>query len=181
MKEIYVLLAEYNAHANGLLFGVLEKAPAGLVTKDAGSFFGSILGLLNHILRSDLGWLSRIGSSQPGLRSLAGVAASFDPATAPRQLCDNLADLWKRRREVDGAFGAFAAELSDGVLKGDVRFVNSKGEQESFVIGEILLHLFNHQTHHRGQVSQILDAAGIQHDFSNISSVLRLRRSKSRP
>lgn len=177
MKQMYALLAEYNAHANGLLIDVLEKAPAGLVTRDAGSFFGSILGLLNHILRADLGWLKRLHTSEPGLRSLAGVAATFDPATAPKQLYDNLEALARRRREVDGVFTALPADLSDRVLAADVRFVNSKGEQEIFVIGEILLHIFNHQTHHRGQVSQILDAAGIQHDFSNIATVLRARRA----
>ncbi len=178
MKQIYALLAEYNAHANGLLLDVLQRAPEGLVTKEAGSYFGSILGVLNHILRSDLGWLSRLHASQPTLHSLAGVAATFDPATAPRQLYDNLAGFAKRRREVDAVFAALAADLTDQVLRGEVRFVSSKGEQESFVIGEILLHIFNHQTHHRGQVSQMLDAAGVQHDFSNISTVLRARRAR---
>jgi len=179
MKEIYVLLAEYNAHVNGLLFGVLEKAPAGLVTKEAGSYYGSILGLLNHILRSDLSWLNRFRASPHGFRSLTTAAIEFDPATAPKQLHDTLADLWKRRGQVDEVFGALAAELTDEVLRRDVRFTNPRGEQDSFVIGEILLHVFNHQTHHRGQVSQILDAAGVQHDFSNVSTVLRARSAKS--
>ncbi len=177
MKEIYVLLAEYNASVNEVLYGVLEKAPAGLVTKEAGSYYGSILGLLNHILRSDLDWLNRFRASPHGFRSLATSAIDVDPATAPKPLYDNLADLSRRRKQVDEVFSAFAAELTDDVLRREVRYMR-RGEQESFVIGEVLLHVFNHETHHRGQVSQILDAAGVQHDFSNITTILRARKAK---
>ncbi len=178
MKEIYALLAEYNAHANMLLFGVLEKAPSELITREAGSWYGSILGLLNHIMRSELGWLARFRASPSGFKSLASPAAAFDPATAPKQLYDRFADLAKRRKQLDEVLIAFAAELSEDVLAKEVRFVNSRGEQESYVLGEILVHVFNHETHHRGQISQILDAAKIEHDFSNISTVLRARRAR---
>jgi uncharacterized damage-inducible protein DinB len=178
MKEIYSLLAEYNANANGMLLGILEKAPAGLVTGEAGSYFGSILAILNHILRSDLGYLARIRASRPELGSLAASAAAYDPATAPRQLYDNLTDLAKRRRQVDEVFNAFAAELTDDALKREVRTTNSKGEPESFAVWEILTQLFNHQTHHRGQISQILDAAKIEHDFSSVTTVVRARRAR---
>ncbi len=180
MKDIYVLLAEYNAYVNGVLYGLLEKVPPDLVTRDAGSYYGSILGLLNHVLRSDLGRLSRFRTGLQGFRSLATAAIDFDPAAAPKQLYDNLPDLWKRRKQVDDVFKAFAAELTDDALRREVTSTNQKGEQESFAVWEILLHLFNHQTHHRGQVSQILDAAGVQHDFSNIMTVLRMRKATKR-
>lgn len=178
MREIYSLLAEYNGNANGILLGVLEKSPPELITKDAGSWFGSILGVLNHILRSDLGYLARIRASQPGFKALAAPAAAYDPATAPKQLYDNFADLAKRRRQVDDVFDAFAAELTDEGLKREIRTTNPKGESETFAIWEVLTQLFNHQTHHRGQISQILDAAKIEHDFSSVTAVVRARRAR---
>jgi uncharacterized damage-inducible protein DinB len=178
VKELYVMLAEYNTHANNVLFGVLEKAPPELLTRDARSYFGSILGILNHVLRSDLGYMNRFRASPYGFVSLSAPAAQFDPATAPKQLYDSFAGLRERRQQVDSVFGAFAAELTEDVLTRELRYANPRGEQESFVIAEVLLHLFNHETHHRGQVSQILDAAGIEHDFSNITTVLRARRAK---
>ncbi len=178
MKEIYSLLAEYNANANGILLGVLEKAPAELITKDAGSWFGSILGILNHILRSDLAYLARIRASRPELKSLAAPAAAYDPATAPKQLYDNFADLAKRRRQVDEVFKLFAAELTDAALAREVRATSPKGEAESFAVWEVLTQLFNHATHHRGQISQILDAAKIEHDFSSVTTVVRARRAR---
>jgi uncharacterized damage-inducible protein DinB len=178
MKEIYSLLAEYNAKANGILLGVLEKAPAGLLPREAGSYFGSILGVLNHILRSDLGYLARIRASRPEFRSLAAPAAAYDPATAPKQLYDNLADLADRRRQVDEVFNLFVAELTDDALASQMRTTNPKGEAESFAIWEVLTQLFNHETHHRGQISQILDAAKIEHDFSSVTTVVRARRAR---
>ncbi len=178
MKEIYSLLAEYNANANGILLGVLEKAPAELVTREAGSWFGSILGVLNHILRADLGYLARVRAGRPELKSLTAPAAAYDPATAPKQLYDNFADLAKRRRQVDQVFNALAAELTDEALKREVRMTNPKGEAESFALWEVLTQLFNHQTHHRGQISQILDAARVEHDFSSVTTVVRARRAR---
>lgn len=178
MKEIYSLLAEYNANANGILLGVLEKAPPELLTRDAGSWFGSILGVLNHVLRSDLGYLARIRASRPEIKSLAAPAANYDPQTAPKQLYDNFAGLAKRRRQVDEVFTLFAAELTDEALRREVRTTNPKGETESFALWEVLTQLFNHQTHHRGQISQILDAAKIEHDFSSVTAVVRARRAR---
>ncbi len=178
MNEIYSLLAEYNANANRILLDVLEKAPAGLVTREAGSWFGSIFGVLNHILRADLGYLARLRASRPEFKSLAAPAAAYDPATAPKQLYDNFADLAKRRRQVDEVFNAFAAELTDDLLVREVRSTNPKGEAESFALWEVLTQLFNHQTHHRGQVSQILDAAKIEHDFSSVTTVVRARKAR---
>jgi uncharacterized damage-inducible protein DinB len=178
MKEIYGLLAEYNGNANRILLDVLEKAPPELITKEAGSWYGSILGLLNHILRSDLGYLARIRTSRPELKSLSAPAAAYDPATAPKQLYGNFADLARRRRQVDEVFHALGAELTDDILVGEVRSTNPKGESESFALWEVLSQLFNHQTHHRGQVSQILDAAKIEHDFSSVTTVVRARRAR---
>ncbi|MCU0693142.1 MAG: DinB family protein [Polyangiaceae bacterium] len=178
MQEIFSLLAEYNASANGILLGLLEKAPPELVTKDAGSWFGSILGVLNHILRSDLTYLARVRTSRPEFTSLAAPAAAHDPATAPKQLYANLADLAKRRRQVDQVLTAFAAELTDDALKREIRYTNPKGEAECFAVWEVLTQLFNHQAHHRGQVSQILDAAKIEHDFSGVTPVVRARRAR---
>ncbi len=178
MKEIYSLLAEYNGNANRILLGVLEKAPPELITREAGSWYGSVLGVLNHILRSDLSYLARIRASRPELKSLTAPAAAYDPATAPKQLYDSFADLAKRRRQVDEVFDVFGAELTDDALNREVRGTNPKGEAESFALWEVLTQLFNHQTHHRGQVSQILDAAKIEHDFSSVTTVVRARKAR---
>ncbi len=178
MKEIYVLLAEYNAYVNGVLYELLEKVPPELVTRDSGSYYKSILGLLNHILSSDLNWLNRFRASPQGFRSLNAPGVDLDSAPLQKQPYTKLADWWKRRKQVDELYKSFAAELTDKVLPSELRYTDMRGQQQAFVISEVLLHAFNHQTHHRGQISQILDAAGVQHDYSNILTVLRMRQGK---
>ena len=58
MKELFGLLLKYNAQTNAEMIGILEKLSAEQVTGDARSFYGSVLGLLNHILVSDVMWLN---------------------------------------------------------------------------------------------------------------------------
>lgn len=173
MRNLFLLLARYNAHANEKMFEILEKAPAELLTRSVGSYFDSVMGLLNHALVSDLGWLGGYHRSEPAFRSLEAPALDFQNPGWRKPLYDSLPDLRKRRREVDEVFSRFAEELTDERLAGDIVMTSPRGEKHTFVLSQVLLHLFNHQTHHRGQISQILDAEGIENDFSNILSLLR--------
>jgi uncharacterized damage-inducible protein DinB len=177
MKEIYGLLADYNAQVNRQMLDILDKAPAGLLTRDAGSYFGSILGVLEHVLRADLSFVNRLRPAH-GFKALESAAAAYDPATAPKQLYDNYAALAARRKQVDEVILALVEELTEDILLRDVPVPVSAGESEPFAVWQILLQTFNHQAHHRGEIAQILDAAGVENDFSRITPVIRARRAK---
>jgi len=78
-----------------------------------------------------------------------------------KPLYHDLAGLRTRREAVDAVLQAFAAELTD-----------PRGQKRRFVLGEVLLHLFNRQTHHRGAIALALDQASIENDFSNLLALL---------
>ena len=58
MRRLFELLAQYNAHVNAEMFRILRAVSPELLTRPAGSYYGTIMGLLNHLLVTDLGWLN---------------------------------------------------------------------------------------------------------------------------
>ena len=62
----------------------------------------------------------------------------------------------------------FIDELAESELEKTISFANMKGETVSKNVGGSILHLFNHQTHHRGMISLYLDMMGIDNDFSGL-------------
>lgn len=172
MKQLFVVLARYNVHANTKMFEILEKTPDDLRTKDSGSHFDSILGVLNHTLMADLGWLNGYRRSDLELAALDTPVLDFDHPGPGNPLYATLPELWERRKQVDAVFSALAEEVTEEQLAGNVTLSRPGGASRTFVFGEALLHLFNHQTHHRGAVAQMLDGAGIENDYSNVLAVL---------
>jgi len=64
----------------------------------------------------------------------------------------------------------FINELAENQLHSTIKYKNYKGENIEKELWKTLLHWFNHQTHHRGQVSVLLDLLGIDHDYSGLVS-----------
>lgn len=172
MKEILYLMARYNQVANKQLFDLLESCDPEIITGDEGSYFGNILGLLNHILVSDLGWLSADRDSNLDLPVLDSPVLDFEHPGWKKNLYGNLAELRKHRDAIDKLFIDFTAETPEELFEGDIEVTRSNGEKHSFPFGKVLMHLFNHQTHHRGAVSQILDKNAVENDYSNLMALL---------
>ena len=145
------LMARYNAWQNDSLYraaGTLDDAARRL---DRGAFFGSIHGTLAHLLWGDAMWMSRFdGWEAPG----SGIRES---AT----WIENWDDLKARRIEADAGIRDWAFRLSDAALAGDLTWKSGALNREvTKPFGALVVHFFNHQTHHRGQVHALLTAAG---------------------
>ncbi len=173
VKNTLKKLAHYNRMANGKLLDVLETLSREQLTRTAGSYFGSVLGLLNHILKSDIGWLQRLHAEAPGVKTLHSPLLELPRALAfDENLFDELEPLKNRRFDIDEIFESFVAEVDDDYLTRNATFVNRQGKEQVLRPGDVLLHLFNHQTHHRGAISQILDSMSVENDFSSLISTL---------
>lgn len=145
----FSLMARFNSWVNDRLFGVVATLPEAEYREDRGAFFGSIHNTLNHLLVVDRLWSSRIAGFEHGIRSLDQILhADFEP-------------LRQARKEQDGRLIDLVDGLSASALQEPVRYrrILGSGEQ-STRRDHILLTLFNHQTHHRGQVHALLTQAG---------------------
>ncbi|WP_375172767.1 DinB family protein [Pseudooceanicola sp.] len=147
------MMARYNRWQNERM----ERAMAGLslaaLTKDRGAFFGSILATANHLVWGDLMWLSRLdGGAGPGCGMKEGL--TLTPTHGA----------WSAERfRTDGRLTAWAEGLSQVDLAGNLTWIpSSTGQERTRPMGLIVTHVFNHQTHHRGQIHAMLTAAGAQ-------------------
>jgi uncharacterized damage-inducible protein DinB len=160
LQEDIVLFASYNAAMNRKLYAAAAALPKGALAAERGAFFGSVIGTLNHIVAGDTIWLRRFMAHPAGFMSLEAMAGIPAPTGLAYRYSDDLDALLAHRMRLDAIIEALAAEVSDSDLARPLTYRNSRGEfHKNF--GSLLLHLFNHQTHHRGQAGTLLSQAGI--------------------
>ena len=143
------LMARFNAWANERLYGVVSGLAEAAYLEDRGAFFGSIHNTLNHLLVVDRLWTGRIEGVDHGITAL------------DQMLYDDLAALWAARKDEDAHLSALVDGLGER-LQAPVGYtrVDGTGAQETRC-DHILITLYNHQTHHRGQTTCMLTQAGI--------------------
>lgn len=146
-------MARYNCWQNKAVIAAAETLDDAALRLDRGAFFGSILATLNHLLWADRLWMARLDGWK---RPEGGIAESPD-------LYPTLA-AWKAdRMRVDQKLVLWARGLRPAQLRGTMTWNSgSLGREFSKPIETCVLHMFNHQTHHRGQVHAMLTAAGVK-------------------
>lgn len=153
-------MAEYNAWMNAKVYNAAAALPVTEVVRDRGAFFGSILGTLNHIAVADTIWLKRFARHAPQYSSLAAVPSLPTPASLNGLLFEDLPSLRTYRDMLDDTIIKWASELKNEDLLHILRYTNMQGVAGSKPLGSVLMHFFNHQTHHRGQATTLLFQAG---------------------
>ena len=159
VKAHFELLATYNQWMNNKVYEAALRLENTELTKDRGAFFGSILGTLNHIYVGDIIWLKRF-SSHPTSPSLPDVIELPTPSHLDQILFEDIGELAKQRAWLDNQIIHWVKQLSDQDLDSLLSYHNTKGVPANKHFGSLILHFFNHQTHHRGQVTALLSQAG---------------------
>jgi uncharacterized damage-inducible protein DinB len=132
-------LADYNRWANLRLCGAALEMPDEAYRRRTGVFFGSLHGTLNHLLLTDRIWLKRI----------TGLGEHPDRVNAI--LYEDRQELLRARIAEDARLIGVIASYGDADLRREVSYQTTSGKPYAQPLQDILLHLFNHQTHHRGQ------------------------------
>jgi uncharacterized damage-inducible protein DinB len=160
MLDHFRLLAQYNQWMNEKLYQAAASLPVAELSPDRGAFFGSILGTLNHLVVGDTIWLKRFAAHPGRHAALDPVRHLPMPAALDQLLFADLASLAQRRQALDMVILEWVNSLSDTDLAHSLAYNNTKGEAFRRRFSALLLHFFNHQTHHRGQVTTLLSQAG---------------------
>jgi len=170
--ETATLMADYNRWMNQRMYEAAGRLAESEVTRDRGAFFGSILQTLNHIAVADTIWLHRIaqGTDESGLRT--EVARFALPTSLRQEIAGSLAGLRDYRGELDGLIVQWSRTLTPGRLEASLVYRNMAGQAFSRKLGHLVLHFFNHQTHHRGQVSTLLFQAGLDIGVTDLLAVI---------
>lgn len=149
MKAYFTMFAAYNEWANRRLYDACAPMGDAARKAEAGAFFGSLHGTLGHLVIADQIWMRRFTGDGP----------------APAALADNPFEDFGELRSVRAALDAriidYVAGLADGDTEGVISYTTlTTPEPVSQPLASALAHLFNHQTHHRGQCHHMLTAAG---------------------
>jgi uncharacterized damage-inducible protein DinB len=144
--------ARYNQWQNQSLFRAAGSLSDSQRLEDRGSFFGSIFSTLNHLLWGDRIWLSRFDQCeapiQPSIQTSCKETASWE------ELCS-------AREAMDQIFLDWSVTITTEDIQGDLTWFSGAANREvSKPKAFLICHIFNHQTHHRGQVHAMLTAAG---------------------
>jgi uncharacterized damage-inducible protein DinB len=149
MKHHFTMLAAYNAWCNRLLYDAAGQLSDADYRADRGAFFKSLHGTLNHILVADRIWMRRFTGEGEAPRRLDAI------------LFDELPSLRQAREAEDARIAAYIDGLSEADLAGLLRYrLVTKPETVEQPLAPVLFHVFNHQTHHRGQAHCILAGLG---------------------
>ncbi len=154
-------MATYNEWMNNNIYSAASKLSEDELHKDRGAFFKSIIGTLNHIVIGDIIWLKRFADHPGNFKSLEPIRAMEKPPALNDILYHNFADLKNIRDQLDEVIINLINELDEEILNSSLLYQNTKGITFSKKLGHLLQHFFNHQTHHRGQISTLLYQAGI--------------------
>jgi len=144
-------MARYNRWQNESLYGVADKLSDEARRQECGAFFGSIHKTLSHLLWGDRIWMSRFTSVPP---PPGGIPESV-------ALYPDWENLKAERMAFDGTILRWADGIDPTWLAADQSFYSGAAKREVTKPRWVLItHMFNHQTHHRGQVHCLLTQAG---------------------
>ncbi|WP_148864359.1 DinB family protein [Marinobacter fonticola] len=160
LKNHFELLATYNQWMNLKVYEAAGQLSAADLAKDRGAFFGSILGTLNHIFVGDAIWLKRFSTHPSCLNSLREVTDLQNSTSLDQMLFEDFDSLFEQRIRLDRQIISWIAELSENDFDFILSYHNIKGVPGNKRYSSLVLHFFNHQTHHRGQVSTLLSQVG---------------------
>ncbi|HUC17361.1 MAG TPA: DinB family protein [Acetobacteraceae bacterium] len=144
-------MAAYNAEMNHRLYEASSRISDEERRADRGAFWGSLHGTLTHLYWGDSMWLSRFADwPRPDV-----------PIKESAHMIEDFTTLAAAREELDGAISDWAAMVDENWLAGELTWFSGGADREVTAPRRLLVvHMFNHQTHHRGQAHALITRAG---------------------
>ena len=171
MKKFFLSLAKYNEEANKTVAGILSKLSNDDREKDRKSYYKSLSGLYRHNLGGTVFFLSIFIDA---VKDNAEALKTLEPLAKFENLTGKLSEAqWKKvvsfSKLADKAAVEFIGALRDKDFEAPVKVEWYKGKPPSVPLWFMRQQYVAHNTHHRGQISQILDSMKINNDYSGIN------------
>jgi len=172
LQHNFQLLGQYNQWMNDGLYRVVATLNAEDLALPRGAFFGSILGTLNHLFVADTIWLKRFSLHPAKFKSLDHVRAIPMPSSVADTPYTDLSELRSARQQMDEAIVGFVNEATEEDYAHNLAYQNTKGLPFCKLFSELVQHLFNHQTHHRGQLTVLLSQIDRDYGSTDLLALL---------
>ncbi len=166
------LMAEYNQWMNAKLYEAAQRLSHEELVADRQAFFGSLFGTLNHLCVGDTMWFKRF-ATHPALHPALDLVRQLpQPSGLDQLLYSDLPSLTRYRQSLDQAILAWAQVLTEDDLDHVLRYTNTKGVVAQKPFFSLVMHVFNHQTHHRGQATTLLSQAGVDVGVTDLLALI---------
>lgn len=166
------LMSDYNRWMNQRIFAAASQLSHAELIKDRQAFFPSILHTLSHIAVGDTLWLKRFATHPSSSWLRAQTNALPQPEALTALLFDELSSLQHYREQLDQIISDWVVQIDPKVLDDGLSYHTMAGKPFRKLFGLLLSHFFNHQTHHRGQVSTLLFQAGVDIGLTDLLGVI---------
>jgi uncharacterized damage-inducible protein DinB len=141
--ETLQMLARYRMWADRLTFDAVAALPPGEATKERPTLFKTMIGTLNHNYVVDLIWQAHLEGRDHGFKARNLV------------LHEKLNELWTAQQKINEWYIKWSEAQSDETFGEIVDFTFVSGEKGAMTRGEMLLHVVNHATYHRGWIAEM--------------------------
>jgi uncharacterized damage-inducible protein DinB len=171
MKDVFLLWAQYGREADGKIYSLLTNMSNENREKDRGSYYGSLSGLFRHILGGTSFFLGMFRGALPDKGAVQKVLAPLEGIDVPQDRLDEAGwkDLGRAQEKLDNLLVDFIGVLEDDDFSAPLKLDWYGGNPAAVPLHFMLHNLSAHGTHHRGQISQILDEIKIDNDYSGIN------------
>ena len=169
-SQTVLLLAKYNKTTNDKMNAYIKKLTDEQWKQEFKTFYKSIKLICNHIYIADFAWLKRLST----LREFKYINdVIFQTNIGFDQVILNGIDNYIEKRNIlDDKILQYANEIKDEDMTNQCHYKDSHGKEYTRNYGGSILHMFNHETHHRGMISILMEEMGIDNDYSNLISLV---------
>ena len=138
------MLTRYNAWANKAIFDAVAALPAGEATKERPTLFRNMVNTLNHLYVVDLIWQAHLQGREHGIAALNTI------------LHAELAQLRQAQQVIDTWYITWSEALAETAADEMVSFTLIGGNRGAMRRGDVMLHVVNHTSYHRGFVADLV-------------------------
>lgn len=170
-KKIMNLMALYNKNANEELIEVLLKVKEDDLKKETGAYFKSVYGIFKHMIQCDMYFFSifRKYSNKKNIANEEVLTYLNNDFSFNRDIDKDLKTLIEVREKLDDVIITIVNSIADFNISGKVVVPNKEVKKPRY---HLIMHELNHSTHHRGEISVILDQMGYENDYSNLMTMV---------
>ena len=161
--DVVRMFDAYTRWADARTFDALQPLPEEVWLKEVGGSFGSLRNTASHLVSAQWVWLSRWKGGPP--------VGLWKPEEYP-----TFSGLRAKWEEVARTRAAFLADQTDASLAAEVKYTTTDGKSWANPLGELFLHMVNHSTYHRGQISAFLRNVGAKAESTDF--IVWIRKGK---